>query len=107
MPNKNKKGVTLDDLANMVAKGFENAATKEDVAVLEGKMDAHFNEVDVKFAKVDLRFDDLEKKIEKVDYRVDEVYEVLTRFEEGDILDLQNRIKILERAVKAIGKRLV
>jgi len=27
--------------------------------------------------------------------------------EEGDILDLQNRIKILERTVKAMSKRLV
>ena len=93
MANKNKKGVTLDDLANMVARGFESAASKVELKELEAKMD--------------LGFDDLSKKIEKVDSRVDEVYEVLTRFEEGDILDLQNRIKILERPVKAIGKRLI
>ncbi len=86
VPNKNKKGVTLDDLANMVARGFESTATKDDLKEL-GR--------------------GLEQKIAKIDSRVDDIYEILTRFEEGDILDLQNRIKILERAVKAIGKRLV
>ena len=100
MVNKNKKGVTLDDLANMVARGFENTATKSELKELESNMD-------IRFSKVDLRFDDIEKKIEKVDSRVDEVYEILTRFEEGDVLDLQNRIKILERTVRAMAKRLV
>lgn len=86
MANKNKKGITLDDLANMVARGFENNATKDDLRELEHN---------------------LEQKIAKVDSRVDDIYEILARFEEGDILDLQNRIKILERTVKAIGKRLL
>ncbi|MBI2670076.1 MAG: hypothetical protein HYX20_02960 [Candidatus Yanofskybacteria bacterium] len=83
MPNKNKKGVTLDDLANMVARGFESVeqrmVTKEEFQSRTGKIEA----------------------------KIDDIYEVLTRFEEGDILDLQHRIKILERTVKAIGKRLV
>lgn len=86
MVNKNKKGVTLDGLASMVARGFENTPTKEE-------MSAGFREVN--------------QRIAKIDSRVDDIYEIITRFEEGDILDLQNRIKILERAVKAIGKRLV
>lgn len=107
MANNNKKGITLEGLANKIdkvsdnlndlalitAKGFESSATKSELKELEAKMG--------------LGFDDLGKKIEKVDSRVDEVYEILTRFEEGDILDLQNRIKILERTVKAIGRRLV
>lgn len=86
MANKNKKGVTLDTLANMVARGFESTPTKEE-------MSAGFREVN--------------QRIAKVDSRVDDIYEIITRFEEGDILDLQHRIKILERAVKAMGKRLV
>jgi predicted nucleotide-binding protein (sugar kinase/HSP70/actin superfamily) len=88
---KGKNKATLDTLAQMVAKGFENTATKIELKELEAKMD--------------LGFDDLGKKIEKVDSRVDEVYEILARFEEGDILDLQKRIKILERAVKALSRQ--
>ena len=79
MVNKNNKGTTLDDLASVIARGFEGVeqkmATKEE-------MDAGFREVN--------------QRIAKVDSRVDDIYEILTRFEEGDILDLQNRIKILE-----------
>ncbi len=93
---KSKNKATLDILANMVAKGFESVedkmATKIELKELEAKMD--------------LGFDDLGKKIEKVDSRVDEVYEILARFEEGDILDLQKRIKILERAVKALSRQV-
>ncbi len=90
MANKNNKGTTLDDLANMVASGFESieqrVATKEEMSI---------------------GFREINQRIAKVDSRVDDIYEILTRFEEGDILDLQNRIKILERTVKAMSKRLV
>ena len=97
MASKNNKGTTLDDLANMVARGFEGVeqrmATKEEMATTKEEMNAGFREVNQRMAKVDSR--------------VDDIYEILTRFEEGDILDLQNRIKILERTVKAMSKRLV
>ena len=73
---KNKNGTTLDDLANMIAVGFEHAATKEE-------MNERFNEVN--------------QRIGKIDYRVDEVYDILARFEEGDILDLQKRIAVDSR----------
>ena len=84
-------------MANMVARGFEGVeqrmATKEEMATTKEEMNAGFREVN--------------QRIAKVDSRVDDIYEILTRFEEGDILDLQNRIKILERTVKAMSKRLV
>ncbi len=77
-------------MANMVASGFESieqrVATKEEMSI---------------------GFREINQRIAKVDSRVDDIYEILTRFEEGDILDLQNRIKILERTVKAMSKRLV
>lgn len=97
---KSKNKATLDSLAQMVARGFESMATKEGLKELATK-----KELSGLKAKMDLGFDDLGKKIERVDSRVDEVYEILARFEEGDILDLQNRIKILERAVKALSKQ--
>jgi hypothetical protein len=39
MADDNKKPMTIDDLAVMVAKGFENTATKQDIEGLTGRMD--------------------------------------------------------------------
>lgn len=85
MVKKNNKGITLDELANMVAGGFENTATKQDVQ------------------DVNRRIDGLEKKVNKLDFQVDQVYDILKRFEEQDILDLQKRVQILEKAVRALA----
>ncbi len=83
----------------MVAKGFESAATKEELRGVEQKL----TEVEYRLTE---KIDGVEQKVNKVDNRVDEVYEILARFEEGDILDLQKRIKILERAVKALSRQV-
>jgi len=77
--------MTLSKLARMVAKGFEKTATKEDLNELKSEMNARFG---------------------KLEYQVDEMHEILNRFEEGDILDLQKRIKIVERAVRALAQHL-
>lgn len=68
---KKKIHTTLDDLAKMVASGFENTATKQDLKGVETK-------IWVKLTEHDARFNKLEN-------RVDEIYEILARFEEGDI----------------------
>ena len=89
MNDKKKNNVTLNDLANMVARGFENTVTKD--------------EFNAEMGEVKSRLNNVEQRLGKLDYRVDEIYEILARFEEGDILDLQKRIKILERTVKAMA----
>ncbi len=83
--------VTLEDLANMVAKGFDNVPTKE--------------EVNIQFGIVYARFDSVEKRLSRVEYHVDEVYDILKRFEENDILSLQKRVRILEKAVRSLVVR--
>lgn len=88
---KNEK-MTLDKLAVMVARGFEKTASKEDLKEVETRMRSKLEEHDTRFGKLE--------------YRIDEIHEILNRFEEGDIMDLQKRIKILERAVKAMSKQL-
>ena len=92
MTKKKINETTLNDLAHMVASGFESVeekmATKEDL-----------KEVKVKLVEHDMRFG-------KLEFKIDEMHDILNRFEEGDILDLQKRIKILERTVKAIAKQL-
>ena len=85
MVKKNNKGITLDELANMVARGFEgvdkkfeSVATKEDVRTIE-------------------------KRLGRVEFQVDEIYDILKHFEENDILNLQKRVQILEKAVRALA----
>jgi len=95
--SKNKKGTTtLNDLANMVARGFEVVDKKFDD--LEKRM--------VTKDEFNLRFNGLEKKVEKLDYQMDEVYDILKRFEENDILNLQKRVQILEKAVRSLSKQI-
>jgi len=102
---KNKNKATLDTLAQMIAKGFESTATKEDLKELAEKTDLEFAKVKMNLGEVKMDLGEVKQNLSKVDNRVDEVYEILARFEEGDILDLQKRIKILERAVKALSKQ--
>lgn len=62
MIKSKNKNVTLDELANMVARGFENTASKRDIS-----------DVNLRIDNLDLRMDNLEKKVDKLDYQVDEV----------------------------------
>src|SRR3989344_5424758 len=96
MNKKNNNGITLDKLANMVAGGFEGVDKKfEDV-------DKKLEDIDKKMVTKD-EFRSLEKKVDKLDYQMDEGYDILKRFEENDILNLQKRVQILEKAVRALA----
>ena len=76
--------MTLENLAVMVARGFEKTATKEDL-----------KEVEIK----------LETKLSKLDRRIEEIHDIVTTSQEGDITDLQRRTRVLERTVKALSKQ--
>ena len=91
MTKQKTNGITLDDLALMVAKGFEHTASDLDIV-----------KQDVSGLKQDMT--EVKQKVSRLDYRIEEMHEILTRFEEGDILDLHKRIKILERTVRAMSK---
>ena len=91
MKQEKANGTTLDDLANMVARGFEG-------------VDKKFEDIEKKMVTKD-EFRSLSKKVDKLDYQMDEVYDILKRFEENDILNLQKRVQILERIVRAMAKK--
>ena len=67
MVKKNNNGITLDELAGMVSRRFDE---------IEGK----FDEIEGKMVTKD-EFRVLEKKVDKIDFRVDEMYDILKRFE--------------------------
>lgn len=90
--NKNGK-MTLDKLARMVADGFSDVNEKIETLVTK-------EEMGTRFEAVDARFDTLENKINRLDLRVEEIHDIVTGLETGSILDLQKRVKVLERTVK-------
>lgn len=78
---KSKNGkMTLEKLARMMADGFGE---------VNGNMNTRFSAVD--------------KRLGKIEYQVDEAHDILKRFEENDILNLQKRVQILEKAVRALA----
>lgn len=110
MVKKKERKVSLDDLAGMVAKGFDSVEQRIDS--VEQRIDSveqrmvtkdEFRVVRGEFHEAN---DEFRSRFNKIESKIDDVYEILALFEEGDILDLQKRVKILEKTVRAIGKHL-
>ena len=91
MVKSKTNGVTLDNLANMVARGFES----------NGK---RFDHIENRMAtKIDIV--KIEQRLGQIEYHVDEAHDILKRFEENDILNLQRRVQILEKAVRSLANQ--
>ena len=89
MVKNNDNGTTNEDLAGMISRGFQDVearlVSKDEFSSFKGE------------------FGLLVKKVDKLDYQMSEVYDILKRFEENDILNLQKRVQILEKAVRALA----
>ncbi|MBM3205744.1 hypothetical protein FJZ41_02790 [Candidatus Shapirobacteria bacterium] len=77
-----KKNISIDQLAQMVQRGFNETAVN---------MDRRFEHVDKRFDAVDKRLDKLEQGHEEIKLRLDNV---AYRFE---LVELQRRVEILEK----------
>lgn len=99
---KNKK-ITIDDLARMIQRGFEETAKKADV-------DKRFEQIDKRFEQVDKRFDNLEGQINNIDNKVNQIDRRLFSIEE-DISeikikqygDLLKRVNFIERKLGIVS----
>lgn len=58
-----KKTTTLEDLARMVAAGFEKTATKQELAQLRGEMRERFEGVENRLDALDLKVHDILKRL--------------------------------------------
>ena len=89
--SKSKK-VSNEELARMIAAGFASTATKEDILLLNKRLDA------TKLA--------LETKIETAEMRLEgkltEVLDILETVGETEITDLQNRMVDAERNIRVL-----
>ena len=97
---KKKNIITNGDLAGMISMGFQDMEVR---LVSKDEFDNRINSIDNRINSIDNRINSIEKKIDKLDYQMDEVYDILKRFEENDILNLQKRVQILEKAVRALA----
>ncbi|QQG42986.1 MAG: hypothetical protein HYW15_00940 [Candidatus Giovannonibacteria bacterium] len=85
-----KEKVTTEDLAGMVARGFDG---------VHNKMDKGFAQVDKRFEQVDKRFEQVDKRFEQVDKRFEQV-----ALELGHI---NARLSTVEHDVAQIGKDMI
>ena len=88
---KIKKNITIEDLASMVARGFENTSTKSDIKRLEDKFSSLITKVSLLVAKLSW----LERGQEDIKLKLDNV---AYRFE---LVELQRRVELLEKKVGA------
>ena len=75
--------MTIEKIAGMVARGFART--------------------DNRFDSLDTELHEIKSRLGKVEYQVDETHDILKRFEENDILNLQKRVQILEKAVRSLA----
>jgi len=74
MVKKLKKNISLDDLALMVAKGFEETAKKVDLESLEKEINLQFGEVNERLDRIEkILFWDYKNRIEKLENQVKEL----------------------------------
>src|SRR5215213_331794 len=57
--------------------GWADVATKQDLALLETRMDARFDQVDARFARIDARFAGVDARFDQLESRFDGKLEVL------------------------------
>lgn len=67
------KNTSIDDLAVMVARGFES-------------MDKRFNSVDERFEAMDRRFDGVDERFERVEERLDKIDSRLDKLEDKTLV---------------------
>jgi archaellum component FlaC len=71
---KKIKNITLDNLARMVAKGFEETATKTNLKELEKEMNNRFGEVNLRLERIEkILFWEYKERIERLEDQVKEL----------------------------------
>jgi len=90
MSEDDKKPMMINDLAIMVAKGFENTSTKEDVAQINKRID-----------KVEERMGKLEHKVEALNSNVNNYLEL----SEKRYSELKQRDALLAKWLKLIADK--
>lgn len=97
----------IDELAVMMAKGFEQMTTKTDLDRFATKEDlqrvgAKVDGLEMKVDRLDTRVGHLEIKVDNLQEDVTSIRETLDGFVARDIKDLKKRVTTLEHLPKAV-----
>ena len=63
--------MTIDDLVEMVAKGFADTATKEDLNVIKSEVKENtrrLGKIELWMEEIDKRLDEIERRLDKIEY---------------------------------------
>ena len=99
MTNSNHEtGVTIDDLAIMIANGFRGVDKRFEA------VDKRFEDIEERFCGVDGRFDGLEKRLTSLESKVDQMDMRLTSRMDNMVLNYVNQTEYshLEKRVKKL-----
>lgn len=88
-----KKHVTIEGLARMIKKGFDETATKTQVFGLEKQAD-----------KVEGRLDKIEYRLDKIEGRLENIEKILLKQHGDQIQNLERRVKYLEELFAVTAK---
>ena len=92
MPEK----ITLEQLAQMIQRGFEETSRKEDVSSFREEVTEHFEDVDSHFKAVEQRLDSIDGEIKEIKIVLGPLARAVAQME-VDISTLRSRIDRLER----------
>ena len=76
---------------------WSEIATKRDLAALETRIDARFEQVDARFEQVDTRFDHIDARLDLIDGRFsqhDDRFDQLERYISNELVGLEGRLSM-------------
>ncbi len=90
------KEITLEKLAQMIQRGFEEAATKKELQALREDIDQRFEDMEQRFQAVNNNIDALHSEIREIKLALPPLLRTVAQLE-VEVTDLRQRISRLER----------
>ncbi len=107
MAKRIKKNITLEDLAQIMSKGFVSVEKNTDKKIdnLAGMVQRGFLDVDKKFKEVDKRFDNIDKRFDDLGLKMSSWISIYRK--DIEILDnkIDNAIERIETLEQKVGIR--
>ncbi|MBI4120217.1 MAG: hypothetical protein HY454_02005 [Parcubacteria group bacterium] len=103
MPKNIKKNMTVDDLAEMVAKGFADTATKEETATKEDLNALKFEvkENTRKLSKIEVWMEDIKKRLDEVEKGIDSLKYAIVKQQNKRIERLESELDRVKKFLPA------
>ncbi len=96
--NNHKKGMTVDDLAEIIARTLP---TKEDMNGVKGEMRSGFTGINKRLDKIELRLEALEERMDEVEKRLDRIEYSIIKKQEKRIERIESELERVKRLLPA------